>query len=410
MAHPNQITAPVIVNDGIATTGWSALAGTLALATPPDDRYGSTPCLRLTSAVNTAAFMDLTLNATLNGRLQFLIYFDTYDAGTGSNTRSLTVFASNDSGYTNYFNKTVLLKQGWNLITLGKTTQIAVANDDAGWAVGGGSPTWANAMVRIRIRMEAVTGTATRVYVRRITQTGYWRPKVVFGFDDNLASVYTEAFPVMQTYGMKGTIYVIGSKVGASGYCTEAQLQEMYDAGWDLCNHTLTHQQNVLPTASDAAIRAEILENEDYLKGKGWTRRSCHKHFAAPYGETLFTEASTYRAAVKDLCLTTRSTLERPQAQYIDDPVHICCIAPDGSAETLQSIKDRITTAIGCGGIVNFLFHDIATPANTSLKWTPTNFAEIVKHVWLLQQGNVLDVETWTQVYESIKDQSALIG
>lgn len=410
MAHPYQIAAPAVVNACTSTTGWAALAGSLSLAAPPDTRYGSTPCLLLTSAVNTASFMDLTLNASLSGRLQFLVYFDVYDAGTGSNSRTLSVFASNDSGYAAYFTKGILVRPGWNLITLGKLTQIASGTEDAGWAVGAGSPTWSSNMVRIRIRMEAVAGTATRVYVRNITQTGYWKPKVVFGFDDGFSSVYTDAFPTLEAYGFKGTLYVIGSKVGTSGYMTEAQIQELYDAGWDICNHTLSHQQNVLPTASEAAIRSEILANEEYLVKKGWTRRSCHKHFAAPYGETIFTEAETYRDVARELCLTTRGTLERPQAPFIDDTVNISCMAPDGSTETLQNQYDRIKTAIGCGGIINFLFHEIVTPANTSLKWTPTNFTALVKHIWLLEQGNVLDVATWTEVYEDVKNYSALLG
>ncbi len=65
---------------------------------------------------------------------------------------------------------------------------------------------------------------------------------VVITFDDGLESTYTIAFPIMQQYGIKGTVYVVPSLVGTSGYMTLDQLTELHNAGWTIASHTWDHQ------------------------------------------------------------------------------------------------------------------------------------------------------------------------
>ncbi len=65
---------------------------------------------------------------------------------------------------------------------------------------------------------------------------------VVMTFDDGLESTYKIAYPIMKQYGIKGTVYVIPSLVGTSGYMTLNQLTELHDAGWTIASHTWDHQ------------------------------------------------------------------------------------------------------------------------------------------------------------------------
>lgn len=411
MPHPLLITTGTTVNAGTATTGWAATTGTptVALAVPPDTRFGRTPFVRMTSATNTAVAMDLTLNSVLTGRMGFLLYLEPWGSGAGStqNTKVVTIFASNDSGYTNYFQSAFVIRSGWNYIPFSRHTGIT-SNEELSWNVGGGSPTWTNAMVRIRIRIEAQTGSATNLYVCGITDGFYYKPTVIVEFDDNLASVVTDAAPIMATLGINGTMNVIGSKVGVSGYMTKAQLQTLYDLGWDMCNHTWSHVQNSYYGGTYAYCLQEIVANQKYLEGNGWTRRNCHLHFAAPYGESTYREASDYRQAIKDAgCLTGRTTIERSSGgPFVIDPVLADCLLPDGSAETLQNQYDRIFANVGAGGCLRILFHDIVTPANTQIKWTPTNFTAIMKYLYLLREAGVIDIMTLTEWYEKVKGYS----
>lgn len=411
--HPLQTATGSTINDCSSTTGWALIAGaSLTLAAPPDSRFGTTPRLLMTSAVNSAAYMDLTLAQVLSGRLAFLMYLDAYDSGAGStqNTKSFTVYCSDDAGFSNYYYRSGVLRQGWNLITFSRQDQISTSTEDCTWRKIG-SPSWSNNKVRVRVRVEAQSGTATRLYLCNMRDGYYHRPQIILGFDDGLANTVTVAKPTMDTYGLKGVCYIIGSRVDSGGnYASAAQLQTLYDAGWDLSNHSWTH-----PTGHQADSQAtwennEIIPCRDLLIANGWTRRNCHLHYAAPNGEATYREAGAYRAAIANTCLTGRSTVERNMGAYVDDVTSMYCIIPDGSVETLQDQIDRITAATGAGGTIQLLFHEIVTPANSQTKWTPTNFTALMKHLYKLKEGGVIDVPTLTEWYEKVSGQSALTG
>jgi hypothetical protein len=94
---------------------------------------------------------------------------------------------------------------------------------------------------------------------------------IILGFDGPYASVYTEAFPVMKARGWKGVIWDVTG--GVTNGMTTAQIQELYDAGWDICSHghsgkvfgaTCQVEASVVVTDLDNAINA--------LKSNGWYR------------------------------------------------------------------------------------------------------------------------------------------
>lgn len=60
-------------------------------------------------------------------------------------------------------------------------------------------------------------------------------------FDDGFESVYREAFPVLQALGVPGTVYPILDLIGQPGHMTQAQLDELRAAGWEIGSHTHTH-------------------------------------------------------------------------------------------------------------------------------------------------------------------------
>jgi len=66
------------------------------------------------------------------------------------------------------------------------------------------------------------------------------KPRALLMFDDTWASEY-EAIEYMARKGLRGTIGVTKTLVGAANYMSEGQLQTLYDLGWDLVNHANTH-------------------------------------------------------------------------------------------------------------------------------------------------------------------------
>ena len=69
------------------------------------------------------------------------------------------------------------------------------------------------------------------------------RTKVLLTFDDGIASQYTTAKPILDAYGYRATCYVVPQLFGGTSAAygaplmTYAQADDLYAAGWDICNH-----------------------------------------------------------------------------------------------------------------------------------------------------------------------------
>lgn len=58
-------------------------------------------------------------------------------------------------------------------------------------------------------------------------------------FDDGYSSFYSEVYPILQRYNVKGTMYLIGSYINRYGYLTEEETYEMAHSGLiEIGNHT----------------------------------------------------------------------------------------------------------------------------------------------------------------------------
>ena len=66
---------------------------------------------------------------------------------------------------------------------------------------------------------------------------------VVLTFDDGYLDNYTNAFPLLQEYGFKGTFFVITEFIdsGREGYMTWPMIEEMARAGHRIESHSRTH-------------------------------------------------------------------------------------------------------------------------------------------------------------------------
>jgi peptidoglycan/xylan/chitin deacetylase (PgdA/CDA1 family) len=82
---------------------------------------------------------------------------------------------------------------------------------------------------------------------------------IIITFDDGNEDNYTHAFPIMQEYGFSGTAYMVANRLGAEGYLSIPQLQEMIAAGWEIGSHSMTHAD--LTQVERSQWRIEVLDS-----------------------------------------------------------------------------------------------------------------------------------------------------
>ncbi len=117
---------------------------------------------------------------------------------------------------------------------------------------------------------------------------------VVITFDDGYASVYEEAWPLLQTLGLQATLFLIAAYCGKDNQwpsqpafiprrplLTWEQAAEMASGGCELGAHTCTHPP--LPTLDAGAAMREIRGSQEAIVARLGVRPN---FFAYPYGQT----------------------------------------------------------------------------------------------------------------------------
>jgi peptidoglycan/xylan/chitin deacetylase (PgdA/CDA1 family) len=81
---------------------------------------------------------------------------------------------------------------------------------------------------------------------------------VVITFDDGYRDVYDNAFPIMQSYGFTGTVYIVANRLNADGFLDREALKTLVENGWEIGSHSMTHTDL---TQNHSLVRTEILQS-----------------------------------------------------------------------------------------------------------------------------------------------------
>ncbi|MEW6378619.1 MAG: polysaccharide deacetylase family protein [bacterium] len=272
-----------------------------------------------------------------------------------------------------------LLDEGWTHLVIPRSR----------WTVVNGE-TW-NAIIRMYIKLVAKTGQTASISIDEFRHSTEQLPRCIIAFDDGRTSAYSEGFSYMSARGVPGTLYTVPALVGTDGYMTLAQVDELYDAGWALANHTYTHPgaPDYLTGLSQAQIEDEIQQCTDWLIAQGYTRAAYY--LAYPGG--------VYNAdvlAAMDACgiLTGRTTRSSLQYAPVDNLKLLNSKALD-SGTTLAAAKTLVDNAITQQSTVVFHGHSLEAAAGANT-WAIADFRALIDYI-AARRIQCVTIDEWYQ-------------
>ena len=108
------------------------------------------------------------------------------------------------------------------------------------------------------------------------------RKTAVITFDDGYPDIYTYAFPVLKAYGVPATTYLVGEKIDTPKNLTGDMIHELYESGWEIGSHSMTHSD--LTEHDD--LDTEICRSRSLISLLSNISADDVTTFAYPYGNT----------------------------------------------------------------------------------------------------------------------------
>ncbi|HUS68488.1 MAG TPA: polysaccharide deacetylase family protein [Kofleriaceae bacterium] len=202
---------------------------------------------------------------------------------------------------------------------------------------------------------------ATPIAVREDVTVPAGTVAVTLGFDDSFAT-HAMAADMLEAHGMRGTFYVILSRLGGEDHLTVEQVHDLGVRGHEIAGHTFTHR-NLPMLPLDEATR-ELCDARVAMAELGWPVES----FAYPFGELSdelqdaardcgYSSArrvgGVYDAEVCQAC---------PKAESIPpvlpfDVQTPTSVTPETTLETMQSWVTEAEAA--GGGWIDIVYHSV---------------------------------------------------
>lgn len=281
----------VLAEDFEVIGDWTVGGGGSIAANTAQFRSGA-QSIKLTTGIGAQSYMTKTVNWDLSNCERVRLWFYLHDllANYGG---AVILALSNDSGFTNFF------RAWWSQATINSRSAVPGWNCMS-WPkdffkVGAGAPSWASPIVRVRLYCQAVAAQQVSVSFDELRTGLSGQPSIMLRFDDGYASTYTIAYPKLASKGMRGSVFVISGYVGNANYMTAAQLTELGNAGWLLCNHADSGTSFL--GQSQATVESRLATCDTFLNGLGCP--VCPQVVAYPNGDfddnTLAAMANTGR-------------------------------------------------------------------------------------------------------------------
>lgn len=195
---------------------------------------------------------------------------------------------------------------------------------------------------------------------------------VSFTFDDSWLSQYTDAFPILQAAGIKGTFYITTQPLQElwDGFMIPAHVRDIFKSGHEIGGHTVTHAD--LTTLNQSGVNREIKNSKTYIERLIGTTIST---IAYPYG--------SYNASVKTLTQNAGYTSGRATDEGLNtattDTFALKSECPVNTTP-LSQIKQAIDDAKASKQWYILCLHEVNNSGD-EYSITPARLKEIVDYV-----------------------------
>lgn len=285
-AYGPVLPPPILLEGFDSITGWTTSGGA-QIATVTDNVVHGTGRLQLTGTgtVSPQATKSLiwTGDTSTLGTIAFSV-----DVGLDAPKMTVQNFrvVLNRDGADQYVAGVTALATSWITVplTMGKNWGAYNVSQVPGLASAGSGP------VGLYVRQSGNIPYATVSKYDALLGRAGGRTTVILSFDDNAASQYSIAFPLMQARDIQGCFALTKNLVGLTGYMTLAQLQTLYAAGWDACLDSTHNDNQSISFGTMAAWEASFQQNRDYAVAVGMTRGN--EHVIMTHGQTEYVDAN----------------------------------------------------------------------------------------------------------------------
>ncbi len=301
-------------------------------------------------------------------------------------------------------------RPGWNTFTLLKSEFTTSGSPDL------------TSIKQVRLRVDQSSGASYDVSFADLLFGYKHRPTITLMADDGYIEQYAKSgltqtpdgmdggfYSYLKYKGLPGSIAVIGSLVGYAGghgFLSEANLYEMYNAGFDL----VTHGEENLVTyyANDTARFANIELNRNYLKSRGFTRGAdCYVYPEGQYSLSIqsYLRSAGFLGARTLFSPTILSGVTHGFGPYCSNKfaIHSCTMGN----QTFASLKPIIDRAVAMGHSLVLYCHLLTTgaPGGDTQKTQYSEFTQIADYVAGLRNQDVVDVVSFSRLCRMIGEQ-----
>jgi peptidoglycan/xylan/chitin deacetylase (PgdA/CDA1 family) len=221
------------------------------------------------------------------------------------------------------------------------------------------------------------------------------KANVILMFDDGWETQYTVAYNYMSQKDMRGSIAVIGSAIGENNYLNMGQLNILYDANWDLLNHTYNH--TILNMVDINKQMDAIKRGDEWLKKNGFN--NLNNVLIYPEGEY---NNDTVTALKKLNYISGRTVKDGLNPKKPSDPydIKVKNVLTDTKTEWVYNWIDSV---IDDNSTLILLFHKIQNDVDDSkMKVKKEDFYKIINYLDKKRNSlNIITYSEWMQIITS---------